>query len=80
MSAVPERIEALIREHEEKLTAELRELTGRDDITVRFDRTENQHLGFGGGVHRCLGSHLARTELRVAMREWPRPARGYPCA
>ena len=37
---------------------------------VRFDREINRHLAFGGGVHRCLGSHLARQELRVALREW----------
>jgi cytochrome P450 len=43
-----------------------------DPFEVRFDRTENRHLGFGGGVHRCLGSHLARRELRVALREWHR--------
>lgn len=35
---LPERIERIIREHEEKLTAELRELTGRDDLTVEFNR------------------------------------------
>jgi cytochrome P450 len=43
-----------------------------DPFDVRFDRETNPHLGFGGGVHRCLGSHLARRELRVAMREWHR--------
>ncbi len=38
--------------------------------TVDLMRNPNPHLAFGGGVHRCLGSHLARVELRVAMREW----------
>jgi cytochrome P450 len=37
---------------------------------VRFDREVNRHIAFGGGIHRCLGSHLARLELRVALREW----------
>ena len=43
-----------------------------DADTVRFDREVNRHIAFGGGVHRCLGSNLARMELRVALREWHR--------
>lgn len=43
-----------------------------DGDVVRFDREVNRHLAFGGGVHRCLGSHLARQELRIALREWHR--------
>ncbi len=43
-----------------------------DAHTVDFQRSPNRHIAFGGGVHRCLGSHLARLELRVALREWHR--------
>src|SRR5690606_6879910 len=43
-----------------------------DGQVVRFDRDVNRHLAFGGGVHRCLGSHLARRELRVALEQWHR--------
>lgn len=41
-----------------------------DADVVRWDRDENRHIAFGGGIHRCVGSHLARLELRVALREW----------
>lgn len=37
---------------------------------VRLDRPVNRHLAFGGGIHRCLGSHLARAELRIALEAW----------
>jgi cytochrome P450 len=43
-----------------------------DPFEVRFDREFNHHIAFGGGVHRCLGSHLARRELRITLREWHR--------
>ena len=35
-----------------------------------IDRAENRHAAFGLGIHRCLGSNLARMELRVALEEW----------
>ena len=34
---------------------------------VLIDRTENRHAAFGLGIHRCLGSNLARLELRIAV-------------
>jgi len=43
-----------------------------DPLSVQFDRAKNRHIAFGAGVHRCLGSHLARRELRIAVREWHR--------
>jgi cytochrome P450 len=51
-----------------------------DGDEVRLDRDPNRHLAFGGGVHRCLGSHLARQELRVALRVWHRRIPDYSIA
>jgi hypothetical protein len=41
-----------------------------DPEEVRIDRRRNRHLTFGTGAHRCLGSNLARLELRIALEEW----------
>jgi len=37
---------------------------------VIIDRAVNRHAAFGLGIHRCLGSHLARMEVRVALETW----------
>lgn len=41
-----------------------------DATSVIIDRSPNNHIGFGAGPHRCLGSHLARRELKIALEEW----------
>jgi cytochrome P450 len=51
---------------------------------VIIDREVNRHVAFGLGIHRCIGSHLARMELRVALEAWleriPRFSLAGPCA
>jgi cytochrome P450 len=37
---------------------------------VVIDRKENRHAAFGLGIHRCVGSNLARMEMTVALEEW----------
>jgi cytochrome P450 len=44
--------------------------TSGDDIVL--DGKLHRHWGFGGGAHRCLGSHLARMELNLVIAEWLR--------
>jgi cytochrome P450 len=51
-----------------------------DAHVVNFAREANRHLAFGAGPHRCLGSHLARLELRVALEQWHRRIPDYRIA
>jgi cytochrome P450 len=39
-----------------------------DPFAFRIDRHPNRHVGFGSGEHFCLGSHLARLEIKVAYK------------
>jgi cytochrome P450 len=38
-----------------------------DPDRLDVERTANEHLGFGGGTHLCLGAHLARMEAQEAL-------------
>lgn len=40
-----------------------------DPDSFRVDRKVNRHIAFGVGIHRCLGSNLARLEIRTALEE-----------
>lgn len=46
------------------------ERTFPNPYEIDFHRTDNRHVSFGMGVHRCLGSHLARMEMQVLYEEW----------
>jgi cytochrome P450 len=41
-----------------------------DPGSIRIDRKQNPHVAFGLGIHRCIGSNLARMEMRIALEEW----------
>lgn len=58
----------------DRITLPLASIHRDDDAFERadeivLDRKPNRHLAFGGGDHRCLGSHLARMEMRIAFEE-----------
>ena len=50
-----------------------------DPDAVDFGR-DTHNLAFGGGPHGCLGAHLARMEMRVAIEEWHRRIPDYQIA
>jgi cytochrome P450 len=39
-------------------------------LDVNIDRAPNAHIAFGAGPHRCIGSNIARQQLRVTYEEW----------
>jgi cytochrome P450 len=41
-----------------------------DADKVIIDRSKNRHAAFGLGIHRCIGSNLARMEMVIAIEEW----------
>ncbi|MBP6725361.1 MAG: cytochrome P450 [Halioglobus sp.] len=41
-----------------------------DPLEVNFDRPRKTILAFTVGVHSCMGAHLARLELKIALQEW----------
>jgi cytochrome P450 len=43
-----------------------------DPHVFQLDRAKNRHVAFGLGIHRCVGSNLARLELLVGLQEWVR--------
>lgn len=47
---------------------------------IDLRRNPNRHIAFGAGPHRCLGSHIARMQLRVAFEEWHRSIPVYSLA
>jgi cytochrome P450 len=51
----------------------------KDPDTIDLQRAQ-RHFAFGAGPHRCLGSHLARMQLRTIMEEWHRRIPEYEIA
>jgi cytochrome P450 len=48
-----------------------------DAAEFRIDREVNRHVAFGVGIHRCIGSNLARLEVMVGIQEWLRAFPNY---
>ena len=48
-----------------------------DPLKVDFTRPISPHLGFGSGPHRCVGSHLARAEVKVFLEEWVKRVKAF---
>lgn len=41
-----------------------------DPLKVDFGRQDGAHITFGVGIHRCLGSNIARMQLKILLEEW----------
>ncbi|MGD1257135.1 cytochrome P450 [Mycobacterium seoulense] len=50
-------------------TANLDASVHDDPLRINIDRPRHQHIAFASGTHRCLGSNLARMELKIAIEE-----------
>ena len=46
-------------------------------LEANFEREANRHIAFAAGRHRCLGSHLARLELRMAVEQFHARVKDY---
>jgi cytochrome P450 len=55
------------------------EMAPRPD-DVDLEQADRNHLSFGGGIHRCLGAHLARRELRLVVEEFHKVIPNYEVA
>ena len=63
------------------LNAATRDSAEFDNATdIDITRSPNRHIAFGAGPHRCLGSHLARRELQIALEEWHKRIPNYRIA
>ena len=69
------KLEATIRQRANDLIDRFvgdRKTGGECEFTTAFDRPRKTILAFTVGVHSCMGAHLARLEITVALQEWLR--------